>query len=364
MALDSKTLNATATLRRHAPVPFADRERANPYFRWLMHFGLPAVISVFAHLVILPVLALYTWYSAPASTLPEDIEVGLTDATLDRIAGVLQWPTGDPIEIADPTTPEVNPFDFTNLRDLTDLTELSKDPPVNPGELGDGGFGVGDSGRSGILGLGAGAGRGGGGGRGTGFGSGTGVPDARVFNLAAAGSKFAYVVDFSGSIIVAVDDLKRELRRSIGELRAQHQFNVVIFYSAHGDQGEVFKTETFSGALIEASPENKRRFFGWIAGRNPVGSTEPLAAVKRALSLKPDAVFLFSDGYFDDSVVGEIAEANSSVKAQIHCLVFDETLLESRDDMPRMTDGARRLKRIADASGGQFRIVTGADLAN
>jgi hypothetical protein len=93
-----------------------------------------------------------------------------------------------------------------------------------------------------------------------------------------------------------------------------------------------------------------------------MGSTEPLAAVRRALAGKPDAIFFFSDGYFDESVVEEILRANRSVKARIHCLVFDELLLQDTSGLPHLTDGARRMQRIADASGGKLKIVTASDL--
>ena len=69
---------------------------------------------------------------------------------------------------------------------------------------------------------------------------------------------------------------------------------------------------------------------------------------------------------------GSLAEASldrlwngpqfQEARAQIHCLVFDELLLQNTSGLPQMTDGARRMKRIADQNGGKTKIVTGADL--
>ena len=84
--------------------------------------------------------------------------------------------------------------------------------------------------------------------------------------------------------------------------------------------------------------------------------------MKRALALGPEAIFFFSDGYFDDSVVNEIARANRAAHASIVCFVFDEILLGDNSGLPRETDGARRLRKIAEQSGGLVKIVTGKDL--
>ena len=185
-----------------------------------------------------------------------------------------------------------------------------------------------------------------------------------VWDIAASGTTFAYVVDFSGSIIVAVDDLKRELKRSIGKLTSKQLFNVFIFYSTGDQRAEHFKTESFAPSLQAATPDVKREFFRWIDRKAPQGRTEPMQAMRRALALEPDAVFFFSDGMFDEEVVEQVAAANRRVGAQIHCLVFDELLLSDTSGLPRLTDGARRLKRIAEESGGKNKIVTGADLGD
>ena len=95
-----------------------------------------------------------------------------------------------------------------------------------------------------------------------------------------------------------------------------------------------------------------------------MGETEPLQAIQRALALQPEAIFFFSDGYFDDAIVDEIARANRPSQTRIFCLVFDELLLQDTSGLPRReTEGVRRLKRVAEGNRGQIKIVTGKDLA-
>ena len=345
------------------PEPFADREARNPYFRWVVHLGLPMAISLLLHVTLFGVFALKTWQAFTERTIEVgEYEAGITDSLADRMEGAFKWPGETLLQAPNPDA-----FDFAAnesfTRDLSDLGELDFGETGSGGEaLDTGGFGIGTSGRSGILGLGGGAGSGGGGGIGSGFGTGTGIGKAGVWDLRIQANKIAYVIDFSGSIIVAVNELKRELKRSVGALKPFQSFNVFIFYSKGAGNSDRIFTENFEQTLQPATLEVRRKFFAWIERKTPQGSTHPLQAVKRALALKPDAIFFFSDGYFDDSVVAEIAQANRRVKAQIHCLVFDEILLEDTSGLPRMTDGARRLKRIADASGGKAKVVTGVDL--
>ncbi|MFQ5805642.1 MAG: hypothetical protein ACE5I3_04245 [Phycisphaerae bacterium] len=359
----------TARTRRPArapePEPLADRELRNPYFRWLVHLGVPLTVSLLVHVLLFAGLALRSWQVFGGSGLDlAEYEVEIRDSSRSEFSDGLKWPGEHLLDLTEPDlAADVDPFRFSELVDRSDLNELARrEPSALPGELGSGGFGIGESGRSGVLGIGEGAGGGGGGGFGRGFGTGSGLGKAGVWNVNASGNTFAYVVDFSGSIIVAVDDLKRELKRSIGKLTSRQLFAVFIFYSTGDQRAEHFKTEAFAPELQIGTPDAKRKFFAWIDRKAPMGSTQPLPAMKRALALKPDAVFFFSDGYFDDKVVAEIAKANKRSCAQIHCLVFDELLLQDTSGLPRLTDGARRLKRIADQSGGKTKIVTGADL--
>lgn len=347
------------------PEPLADREVHNPYFRWLIHLGVPMTASLLAHVVLFALLALKSWEVLGGGALDiGEYEVEIADSSVSARSGGLKWPGEHRLGLPEPDiASEIDPFLFTEFSSRSDLGDLARgEPSPLAGERGSGGFGIGEGGRSGILGIGGGAGGGGGGGLGHGFGTGYGIGKAGVWNLDATGNTFAYVVDFSGSIIVVVDDLKRELKRSIGKLTARQSFNVFIFYSTTGPRGDVFETEGFAPKLQTAGVDAKRRFFAWIDRKPPMGQTQPLQAMKRALALRPDAVFFFSDGLFEDKIVDEILRANKKTGAQVHCLVFDELQLQDITGPPRLTEGARRLKRIADETGGKTKIVTGADL--
>ncbi|MBK8915331.1 MAG: hypothetical protein IPM64_12165 [Phycisphaerales bacterium] len=329
-----------------APLP--DLEAANPSLRWMVHLGAPLFASLGTHVVLIGVLALASW-GASGTSAPAEFNATITETPVSE---AFQWPSEAPTDSA------ATPDDWPD--DLSSLSQLDAQPVTTPtaSESTDaGGFGdIGEFGRSGVIGMGGGMGEGGGrGGAGAGFGE---RGAASIFSVRADGSNFVYVLDFSGSVIVAVQDLKRELKRSVQALTPGNQFNVVLFYETAAGRQMV---DAFAGGMQAATTQNKVGFYDWIGKKAPNGSTAPLDALRRALAMKPDAVFFFSDGYFEDDVVTQVTAANTR-KVQIHCLVFDEILINDRSDLPRTTDGAKRMQRLADANRGKTKIVTGRDM--
>lgn len=329
----------------------ADREMRNPWFRWLMHLGVPMTISLIVHASLLAILALSTWQILKPKTDVGDYEAGIAESLADQMAGAFKWPDQElkPLEEQPP-----QPEESLDLKP----PDVTTNDANNSGDSD--GFGQEGAG-SGIIGTGS------GGGDGSGFGGGGGVGArsigrAGMWDVSLNANRIVYVIDFSGSILVAVDDLKRALKFSVGKLMPSQSFNVIVFYSTSA-ANEKFMTESFAPNLQSATPETKRAFFTWIDGKAPSGSTEPLPAVKRALTMNPEAIFFFSDGYFEETVVGEITKLNRALKAKFACFVFNDIYLQDASGlMPSLNDGAKRLQRISEQNNGKFKVVTGLDL--
>lgn len=332
-----------------------DREVRNPWFRWTLHFGAPMTVSILFHAAAVLLFSLSTLVAAPP---PKD-EIGEYEAGIknlaEELAGELSW-AEDEIE-----TPDEPDMDLDSLTDLAELTELDISDFDNAESISDApGLGFGE-GRGDILGIGSGAGEAGSGGFGGGMGRGSRAGGGRVgmWGTGLKANRIVWVIDFSGSIIVAQDDLVRELKRSVARLRAPQAFNVYIFF----ERGGKYVTKNFKQDLQIAKTGTKRAFYTWIDDQVPMGRTEPLDAIRRALKLEPEVIFFLSDGFFDDDIVEKIASANKRVRARIWCLVFDEVLLQDTTGLPpRKTDGARRLERIANQNRGVVKIITGSDL--
>lgn len=333
-----------------------DREADSPMLRWLVHLGGPVSISIAIHLLVFGLLAWGTWGAVTRSPREKTYEVSL--APIAEQPPGLRWPGAfEPTDTED--TSEANPFEHDSF---TDLAQLATEPPPNAGQRSTGGFDLGDSGLSGVLGIGGGAGAGGGANFGEGFGTSDGF--AGVWQLRARGNLFVYVIDFSGSIIPVENALRRELKRSIGQLKPHQSFNVILFYGGLDRSSRRTRSiaHSFTPKLQKASAGAKRKFFNWIEARRPQGASDPLPAIRRALAMRPDAIFVFSDGLFDDPQSEQQIDEANLAGTQIHCLAFDELLLDDYSDTPRLSEGGRRLQRLSQQSGGKFKVVTGKDL--
>jgi len=159
---------------------------------------------------------------------------------------------------------------------------------------------------------------------------------ASFFGVEARGRFFVYVVDQSGSMIDD-DRLTRatiELRRSVFALQSPQRFEVIVYND---------DATTMPGGPIPrpADQRNKQMLRSWLRMIDPDGGTSPRSAILQALALRPDAVFLLSDGDFPEGVVEAIAKANTR-NLPIHCVDMAGGLAG---------DG---LKQIAGQSGGRY----------
>ena len=189
----------------------------------------------------------------------------------------------------------------------------------------------------------------GGAGKGTGEGTGEesgGVADpglgAAFFGSQGAGKTFVYIVDMSGSMYGArFERARRELISSIEKLNPEQSFHVFFF----SDQTFPLFFPKPATSLIKANSSNKKKSVRWIRAREPGGLTNPIMSLRAALDLKPDVIFLLTDGEVDDpEQVRKIIQDNN-VRTTIHTIAFENE------------DGANTLERIAKENRGSFRFV-------
>ena len=168
---------------------------------------------------------------------------------------------------------------------------------------------------------------------------GTGGGGASFFGLEARGQKFVFVVDRSGSMNgPQLDAAKAELIRAVHRLERGAKFYTIFFNTKH-------KSMPAKG-LVRATETNKRKHFAWVRGVVAGGSTDPTSAMRLALSLEPDVIWLLSDGKFRPHVAAVIRESNPRQRIQIHTIAF-----YSRQ-------GEKTLREIAEANRGRYRYVS------
>lgn len=220
---------------------------------------------------------------------------------------------------------------------------------------------AGGLGRSDIIGIGTGGGRGGAA-EGEGLGSGGVVGGGPVGGLWGVGAgqratSVVYVLDRSGSMADIFHLLKKELKKAIGTLEADQKFNVIWF--KENDYTELFSR------LTSAKVANKRRAFRQINDLiQPEGQTDPVAAIRRAFSYRPDVVFLVSDADFhvnNARVVRIIGEMNRSRSTTVNTILI---VYDAGGGGSRVDEAVHLFQSIAEANGGTYKRVTDEDFGN
>ncbi|MEM6392028.1 MAG: hypothetical protein AAF797_04585 [Planctomycetota bacterium] len=149
--------------------------------------------------------------------------------------------------------------------------------------------------------------------------------------------RIVFLIDASGSLIDTFPFVIRELRRSIDRLVPEQRFTVIFFY---GDKqrGEITPVLTEIeprglGSSARATDDHKNRVRQWLDPSKhniePGYRGDPVAAIKLALSYKPEVIFLLSDnitgaGRWEvqrDQLLAEIKRTNRS-GTQINTIQF------------------------------------------
>ena len=183
-----------------------------------------------------------------------------------------------------------------------------------------------------------------GGGFGSGIGDGVGNGSgSQFFDLDTAGTKFVYVLDGSASMTephsearTRLERVKIELVRSIGGMPEEMKF-FVIFFNRNSVPMPAEKLQV-------ATLDNKRKYLEWCTRVKGGGGTDPRAALKRALELEPDVIYLLTDGVFNPAAIDEVTRQNTRGVA-IHTFCFGDAAGESL------------LKSIAQKNNGTYKFI-------
>lgn len=169
-------------------------------------------------------------------------------------------------------------------------------------------------------------------------------PDEGVsfFGTEVVGERIVYLVDSSGSMGVGgrFQEEKDELIRSIRALKPDIKFTV-IFY----DDAPHFPRPL---KMQPATPENIEAMVKWITAHRLGFENRVLPALRNAITLKPDTVFLLSDGMSDfkpAAVCAAVRKLNAEVKARIHTISLHDPA------------GRRMMQQIAAENNGKYRLV-------
>jgi hypothetical protein len=176
-----------------------------------------------------------------------------------------------------------------------------------------------------------------------------------------------YLVDFSASMRDAdgrEEFLKRELGRSIDGLRDGCRFTVILFGLSPQEGAKLVKkadgSDVWTNAVpmpptkewVKATAANRQQAISWVQRRapDPQSGSGTWDSMRMALEMKPEAIFLLTDGEFNDQDLrdlrAEIERGNAGGLTQINTVAF-----ASEYDV-------QSLQAIANENHGTYRRVT------
>jgi hypothetical protein len=177
-----------------------------------------------------------------------------------------------------------------------------------------------------------------------GVGGSGGGGGASFFGVEAQGSRFAFVVDVSGSMSVGgkLEALRSSLLETIAGFNDASSFLIVPYSTEALPLGG-------KRSWTDSTTSGKRWARQLIGKLEADGATNPGPAFQIVFAQRPrpDAVYFMTDGEFDPQVADDLKVLNSELRIPIHCIT-----LETRDSEELM-------KRIAAESKGTYTFVPG-----
>ena len=159
----------------------------------------------------------------------------------------------------------------------------------------------------------------------------------------AEGRSFVFAIDRSQSMggdgLGAISAAAKELKTQLDRLSAEQTFQVVGY-----NQSALYFTRR---ELVSASDANKKALIRFIADLAAYGPTEHERGLLAALRLKPEVIFLLTDGGDPPLRVGQLRTIREMAagRTSIHCLHFGRGTMENPDHF---------LRRLAAENRGSY----------
>lgn len=277
------------------------------------------LISLAIHLTILTIAALITFSRLSGGTGDLANPVEFAVMTAEELAqlqdAALAFSTPAVEELPLPDTPEID-FEVSQLEASLTGDTADLEAQLGGGDINDSSLGV----------------------------SGAGGGSANFFGVEATGSRFAFVVDVSGSMNVngKINRLRSELVRTLDGMLETASFFICLYNSSASPIGG-------KADWVAASDSGKRWANRHIANIVAAGGTAPLPGFEMVFSRRPrpDAVYFMTDGQFDPEVAMRLRFMNAEARIPIHCITFDDRGAEAV------------MRQIARDSGGTYTHVPG-----
>ena len=195
--------------------------------------------------------------------------------------------------------------------------------------------------------------------------------NAKFFGQGGGNAKrIVYLVDASGSMVDLMPHVLAELKRSIQQLDPAQSFDIIFFNGVPptGRQNVQAVPVPLTG-LKPASAENTRAVITWL-NDTPIlvgGGGDPAAAIREALNRNPQLIFLLSDNItgpagtpYEKYQKGTWSTPSSP--PNVRNTKISTIQFVDKDPLASIPGHRGTLDLVAEATGGKFKFVSGADL--
>jgi hypothetical protein len=167
-----------------------------------------------------------------------------------------------------------------------------------------------------------------------------------LFGLEAEGSKFVYVLDRSASTDgKLLESAKAEILASIEKIDDVHQFQLVVY----NERPKAFNPAGPNHQLAFGNAANRAEVKRFLATIEADGGTDHEAALSQAIRMRPDVIFLLTDGdkpLLGDRQLARVDRIGPGIK--FHTIQFG--------DGPQH-GGRGWMGKLARQSGGEYKYV-------
>ncbi|OYP32263.1 hypothetical protein [Rhodopirellula sp. MGV] len=170
--------------------------------------------------------------------------------------------------------------------------------------------------------------------------------------IQGGGNHFVYLVDSSKSMGDGFAQARQELLRSIELLTPKQKF-YVIFFDEEPAYMRISDPNVDESRSVYATPANKAALGQWAMSISMDGGKAPYEILPFAFELRPDVIFLLSDGEFPKRIEQQFKDLN-----RVDSLFGDDqpiSLVHTIGYHSRA--GENGMRRIATQAGGNYRYV-------
>lgn len=299
------------------------------------------LVSTIAHFVVLLVLGLFTL----ASPKPKDqlaFSASVSEASETAVESLTIEAIEEMPDVSEPSLSEaaadVSPLGTMPMAEVSLDLPIAKTPPMNPPSMSS------DMSSQSMKLAKASV-------------KGDTPSNVQFAGVEGGGNHFVYLVDSSNSM-KNFNEARVELLRSVDALKPDQRF-YVVFYDEQPDFMRISNPSVDEPASVYATPANKQAFRRWAMTTQQQKGKSPPEVLEFAFKLRPDVIFLLSDGEFSEKTETVIRQANrqenlfgdSGPVSIIHTIRYPGV---------SSTEGRQaevQMRRIAEENGGQYRNV-------